>query len=1008
MSSNNIDFTHPEELLIFESLPGNFLLLSPDLEIIGASNNYLETTGKEREVITGKYLFDVFPISPEWLQGQDGGIRDSLEEVISSRKEHHIESMRFDVPSKDGQSTEERYWKTTNKPVLGKNGAIRYIIHHTEDITQEVLNERYLQEALKTERKATAKASMLSVQIERLFHDIPAQMAILSGDDLVYTYVNPQYQQELFPGREVLGLPLLAALPEIFGQAIWHILQKVYQTGEPHIEAEMMVHLAAHKGGAVEEHYFNTVYHPMRNERGEIDGLLSFKYEITQHVAARKKLEVSEARLLEAHLDLKESYEELQAIHEELQVSNEELKATNEELKTAQESLSSLNAELEGRIGERTKQLTDSLEEQQALNEELAATNEELNETQLVLKKILNGLRESEQRFRNLVRDIKVGIVLLMGEEMEVAIVNESYGRLIGRPVEELEGELLFDVIPEAEKDFRPIIDQVRLSGQPLYLNDHPYFVFKDGQTINGFLDLVYQPYLEPDGSVSGVMVVCQDVTEQVTARRKLIESEERFRFMLNAIPQQVWTASPEGALNYVNQVVTDDFGYNGEEIVGYGWQKFIHPEDLQSCLKAWNLALSGGKEYETEFRLLMKDGEYVWHIARALPFFQDGQIVQWLGTNTNIQLQKNNEQKKDEFMSIASHELKTPLTSIKAFNQIMQRMEAPERLKVFIGKSADHIYRLEKLINDLLDVTKISAGKMEYDMKLFDFTAMLTDAVESVQLKSEKHQILLRYSKRVNYTGDRLRLEQVINNFLSNAIKYSPDATEVIINCQVEENSIIVSIRDFGIGIDKAHLDKLFDRFYRVDNTAMRFEGLGLGLFISSEILKRHQGSFWIESELGQGTTFYFRLPLEEQKAEIVVANDDLYYHDSSITIMYNDEAKRLDVDWTGFQDFDSVQAGCLKILRILKHHKVSKVLNDNTHVMGTWSEAAEWVGKEWFPMMEEAGLCYFAWVYSPSAFSKLSADKSVEVKLDGVITRFFNDIHAANKWLNSIAEKF
>ncbi|WP_207423233.1 PAS domain-containing protein [Desertivirga brevis] len=1008
MSSNNIDFKHPGELRIFQSLPGNFLLLSSDLVIIGASNLYLQTTGKERETVIGKFLFDVFPQSPEWLPHQDGGIKQSLELVLKTNEEHSIPAMRFDIPSSDGNVLEEKYWKTTNKPVINEDGEIQYIIHHTQDVTEEILKEKYLQEALQTERKATAKAHQLSEQMERLFHDIPAQIAIVSGEDLVYTYINPRYQMELFPGREVLGLPLLAALPEIFGQPIWHVLQQVYRTGKPHIETEMMVPLAEYKGGPPKEHYFNTVYHALRNESGQIDGLLSFKYEITKQVAARKKLEENEARLLEAHLDLKESYEELQAIHEELQTSNEELRATNEELKAAQESLNTLNAELELRIDERTKQLKDSFEEQQALNDELAATNEELNETQEVLKKILDGLTKSEQRFRNLVSDVKVGIILLMGEEMEVAIVNDDYGKLIGRSAEELEGEFLFKVIPEAEIHFRPIIDKVRLTGESLYLNDHPYFVYKGNEKIEGFLNLVYQPYVEPDNSITGVMVVCHDVTEQVIARKKLIESEERFRFMLNAIPQQVWTASPDGALNYVNEVVTGDFGYNVEEVVGHGWQKFIHPDDLPSCLKAWNSAIIEGHEYETEFRLLMKDGSYVWHIARALPFLQDDRVVQWLGTNTNIQLQKNNEQKKDEFLSIASHELKTPLTSIKAFNQIMRRMEAPDRLKVFINKSADHIYRLEKLINDLLDVTKITAGKMEYDMKPFDFTAMLADAVESVQLNSEKHQILFRYSEAVNFTGDKLRLEQVINNFLNNAIKYSPEATEVIVNSRIEGNSIVVSIQDFGIGIDESHLDKLFDRFYRVDNTAMRFEGLGLGLFISSEILKRHNGSFWIESEPGIGTIFYFRLPIEELKAEIVVSNDDRYYSDGSITIVYNQVGTRVDVDWTGFQDYDSVQAGCLRMLRILKNHKVNKVLNDNTHVRGTWSEAAEWVGKEWFPMMEAAGLRYFAWVYSPSSFSKMSADKSVEVKKDGIITRFFDNLEEANQWLNGIEDKF
>lgn len=220
---------------------------------------------------------------------------------------------------------------------------------------------------------------------------------------------------------------------------------------------------------------------------------------------------------------------------------------------------------------------------------------------------------------------------------------------------------------------------------------------------------------------------------------------------------------------------------------------------------------------------------------------------------------------KKDEFLSIASHELKTPLTSIKAFNQLMRRTGDPEKLTAFVEKSAEHILKLEKLVNDLLDVTKINAGKLQYNMQTFNFRQMLADSIESVQPTTTSHEIILKTAIDVAYTGDRLRLEQVLNNFLTNAVKYSPNGQKVIVDAVLEGASIVVSVQDFGIGISQDHLNRLFERFYRVDNTAMRFDGLGLGLFISSEILKRHLGDFWIDSELGKGSTFYFKLPLNQ-----------------------------------------------------------------------------------------------------------------------------------------------
>ncbi|RFZ84981.1 PAS domain S-box protein [Mucilaginibacter terrenus] len=1019
MQPNFTNDLNPEELLIFRNLPQNILLLSPELIIIEASDAYLYTAHKTRTDMSGQHLFDVFPTYTQWLPNVDQGIERSLREVISTGEAHELPVTRFDTPETVGAaSLKERYWKTTNKPVKDANGNLKYIIHLTEEVTEQVLRENRLKDALEDEHKSAIKATVLAEQMERLFHDIPAQIAIFRGEDMVFDYVNPQYQRELFPGRDILGLPLLAALPELNNQPIIDVLHQVYSIGEPHIENELYVPLAAYKGGKLIDHYFNSVYQPLRNDRGEIDALLSFKYEITEHVLARKTLELNEQKLSEANEQLKAAYEELQAIHEELQASNEELTSTNEDLQKAQHSLRELNTQLEDRVAERTKQLEESIEEQQGLNEEiraaneemlaaneeLAATNEELNITQQHLRETLAGLTATQQRLSNLVNDATIGIILVTGKEFKVDVVNKIYGNLIGRTTEELQGKALFSIIPEAEATFRPIIERVRDSGETLYLYDQPYFVYNDHRTIEGFLNLAYQPYHETDGTVTGVMVLCQDVTEQVEARRKLEQSEERFRFMLNAIPQQVWTARPDGALDYVNDVVANDFGFAGHEIVGYGWQQFIHPDDLPGCMHAWRAALTAETPYLTEFRLKMKDGSYIWHLARAVPFRENGVVTLWLGTNTNIDLQKANEHKKDEFLSIASHELKTPLTSIKAFNQLMQRTKDPEKLNGFIGKSADHIFRLEKLISDLLDVTRINAGKMTYELQPFDFTQMLSDSIESVQLKADNHQIILESADSLTYTGDRLRLEQVMNNFLTNAVKYSPNGGRILINSRVQDNGVVVSVEDFGIGIDEEHLDKLFDRYYRVDNTAMRFEGLGLGLFISSEILKRHHGTFWIESRQGQGTTFFFRLPLQNDEPVEIIDQDDVFYKDKTITVTYNEAAKRLDVDWTGFQDLESVKAGGMRMLRMLKHNKVSRVLNDNTHVIGNWSEASDWAAQEWFPMMEAAGLRYFAWIYSPSAFARLAAEKSADVSIGNVTVQFFTDYYDAERWINEV----
>lgn len=605
-------------------------------------------------------------------------------------------------------------------------------------------------------------------------------------------------------------------------------------------------------------------------------------------------------------------------------------------------------------------------------------------------------------RLKNFFWQAPAGICILGGPDLIFELINPLYQQLF--PGRNLLDKPLLEAVPEVEDSaIWDVLQDVYQTGKTFEGNELliPLARTADGPVEDRYFNFIYQARKDLNGSVDGILVFVIEVTNTVEVRRKVEASDKAHNFLLNTMPQQVWTAKPNGELNYVNKVVCDDFGYEQEEVVGKGWQAFIHPDDLPVCLAKWEQSLLSGNDYMVEFRLKFSDGDYYWHLARAVPFVEDGVITSWFGTNTNIDSRKANEHKKDEFLSIASHELKTPLTSIKAYNQIMKRLEVPEKVKPFIDKSADHIARLERLIADLLDVTKINAGKVSYSIAPFNFAELLSDSVESMKHTAIKHELVLTGNPDITYDGDRGRLEQVLNNFISNAVKYSPEATKVLIDSTVGQDNIIVSIQDFGIGIAKENLNKLFNRYYRVDNTAMRFEGLGLGLYICAEILRRHGGSFWIESEVGRGSTFYFRLPVAQTGKQEVIRTTT-YYRDRHISVNYNKMHNRLDVDWTGFHDMESVKQGCTIMWDILDKNKSDRVVNDNTHVLGNWSEAAEWVGNIWFPMMEKAGLKYFALVFSPSTFSQLSAKKSIDIMAGIITTQYFTDIKLAEQWIN------
>ena len=222
-------------------------------------------------------------------------------------------------------------------------------------------------------------------------------------------------------------------------------------------------------------------------------------------------------------------------------------------------------------------------------------------------------------------------------------------------------------------------------------------------------------------------------------------------------------------------------------------------------------------------------------------------------------------DKKKDEFISIASHELKTPVTSLKAYTQILQSTfddEKNEQAVEMLSKMDKQIDKLTTLIVDLLDVTKIDKGELIFEMEKFDFNEVVKEITEEMQRTTKTHKIILKLNPCDPIKADRNRIGQVIVNFISNAIKYSPRGDKIIIETFCEDNKVKLSVQDDGIGIPEEEHKNIFRRFFRVsgkDNYT--FPGMGLGLYISSEIIKRHDGRIFFESDEGKGSTFSFEI---------------------------------------------------------------------------------------------------------------------------------------------------
>lgn len=233
------------------------------------------------------------------------------------------------------------------------------------------------------------------------------------------------------------------------------------------------------------------------------------------------------------------------------------------------------------------------------------------------------------------------------------------------------------------------------------------------------------------------------------------------------------------------------------------------------------------------------------------------------------IEFRKEAERKKDEFISIASHELKTPLTSVKGYVQLLERSVNKsdiETVKKHLGKAQIQLEKLNSLIADLLDISKIESGKLKFNKQNFAIDTLLDNVIEVMHQSNPEFRINKNGQANCKVYGDEMRIEQVVVNFLTNAIKYSPGTNEILLTVKVENEQLYVGVKDYGIGMLPDHQAHVFDKFYRVEETSQRFQGLGIGLYISSEIIRRHEGKIGVNSVYGEGSEFFFEIPVNEK----------------------------------------------------------------------------------------------------------------------------------------------
>lgn len=350
------------------------------------------------------------------------------------------------------------------------------------------------------------------------------------------------------------------------------------------------------------------------------------------------------------------------------------------------------------------------------------------------------------------------------------------------------------------------------------------------------------------------------------TALATAQENEKRFRLLSDAAPVGIFQIDPTDRCIYINTGLRHLLKTAATE-KDIDWRRFLAPDDQAAVLARWKESIGQGKEFAHEFRILTTEGERCWVLVHAHPL--QGHANTWngyIGTMTDITPHKEAEQLKDELLSTVSHELRTPLASLLGFTELMlERVFPPEKQYELIMIIHQEATRLTNLINDFLDLQRIQSAKQRYEFTTLTLEPILLEQVQV--FSSEKSSYTFRMSlsptlPAVHADGNRLR--QVLGNLLSNAIKFSPQGGEISLNAAQEGEEVKVKVIDQGIGIPREFFPKLFNKFFRVENADTRkIGGTGLGLALVKEIIEAHSGSVGVESVVGQGSTFYFTLPV-------------------------------------------------------------------------------------------------------------------------------------------------
>ena len=373
----------------------------------------------------------------------------------------------------------------------------------------------------------------------------------------------------------------------------------------------------------------------------------------------------------------------------------------------------------------------------------------------------------------------------------------------------------------------------------------------------------------DPSGAFSAFTGVVMDITDSYLSARKIADAEEDLRMAIESGELSTWRLEQTTGVITATDRFFKLFGFNHDDEISYQAVLERVETDYQPLIReSFATSFNDNTAFKVEFPLNNQfgDGKVRWvrSVGKVLRDGKNGTHIS--GIMADITEQKMDDIRKNDFIGMVSHELKTPLTSLSAYIQLVTSMVKGGENRIIsnaLDKANIQIKRMGNMINGFLNVSRLESAKLEIDKSNFDIAKLIDDVIQDISLTTSSHQIQFKTHNALIINADKEKIGSVINNLISNAIKYSPLGKEIIISFDVLGEKVRVGVSDQGIGLSQHDKAKVFDRFFRAENKQAKFiAGFGIGLYLSAEIVRRHEGEIWVDSEIDQGSTFYFSLP--------------------------------------------------------------------------------------------------------------------------------------------------